>query len=149
MQIDVKTFSELTTPMLYEVLQLRTEVFVVEQDCVYQDLDGKDHKALHVLGTKEGVLVAYTRIFKGGDYFGEASIGRVVVKKDQRQFGLGRVIMKASIQAVYDYFGPQTIHLSAQCYLKKFYKSLGFEEKGEAYLEDGIPHVGMWLGESL
>ncbi len=143
MKVSVKTFEELSKKELYELLQLRIEVFVVEQDCVYQDLDGMDENALHVLGEKGGELVAYTRIFAPGDYFKEASIGRVLVKKEQRQYSYGRKIMETSIKAVEKHFDEAVIHLSAQTYLKKFYNSLGFEQVGEGYLEDGIQHIGM------
>jgi ElaA protein len=143
MEITIKTFDELTIYELYSLLQLRSEVFVVEQDCVYQDLDGKDVKALHVLGLLEGKLVAYTRCFKPGIYFEEASIGRVIVDKDYRKFKLGHEIMKASIQGISEYYNTQTIKLSAQTYLIKFYESHGFRVVGEGYLEDGIPHVAM------
>ena len=143
MKVSVKTFEDLSKKELYELLQLRAAVFVVEQECVYQDLDGKDEKALHALGIKNNKIVAYTRIFKPGDYFEEASIGRVVVKSAERKYGYGYDIMKASIDAVKEHFGGTSIHLSAQTYLKKFYNSLGFEQVGEGYLEDGIPHIGM------
>jgi ElaA protein len=143
LQIITKTFNQLTTQELYEVLQLRSEVFVVEQNCVYQDLDGKDQKALHVLGFKNGKIVAYTRLFKPGDYLEYASIGRVIVKKSEREFKYGYDIMNASIKAIKDYFNQTKIKLSAQCYLKKFYNNLGFYEIGDEYLEDGIPHVAM------
>ena len=143
MDITVKLFEDLTKKELYDLLQMRAEVFIVEQDCVYQDLDGKDQKALHVLGKKKGDLIAYTRIFKPGDYFPQASIGRVVVHKDHRKSSYGKEIMKASIEAVKENFSESTIHLSAQTYLKKFYNSLGFEKVGVEYLEDGIPHIGM------
>jgi ElaA protein len=143
MKIEIKKFQELTSQELYDILQLRSEVFVVEQDCVYQDLDGKDKKALHIIGYKDDKVVAYTRIFRSGDYFHEASIGRVVVKPLERKFGYGVDIMKASIAAVENLFKETTIHLSAQCYLKNFYNSLGFKEVGAEYLEDGIPHIGM------
>ncbi|SHJ74635.1 ElaA protein [Arenibacter nanhaiticus] len=143
MEIDIKRFSELNTDELYDILQLRSEVFVVEQDCVYQDLDGKDKKALHIIGRKNDVIVAYTRVFKAGEYFEEASIGRVVVRKNQRSFGYGEVIMKASIKAIETSFDTKTIRISAQQYLMKFYSSLGFQVFGEGYLEDGIPHIGM------
>jgi len=143
LNIEAKTFKDLTTIELYNLLQLRSEVFVVEQDCVYQDLDGKDEKALHIIGKKENKIVAYTRVFKPGDYFKEASIGRVVVSKEERQHKYGYDIMKASINAVKDYFNETKIKLSAQTYLKKFYNNLGFKETGEEYLEDGIPHVAM------
>ncbi|WP_282134909.1 GNAT family N-acetyltransferase [Seonamhaeicola maritimus] len=143
LEIKTKTFNELSKQELYDLLQLRSEVFVVEQDCVYQDLDGKDQKALHVLGYKNDDLVAYTRIFKPGDYFNEASIGRVVVAKNQRQFKYGYSIMEASINAIKDFFNESKIKISAQCYLKQFYNNIGFKEVGEEYLEDDIPHVGM------
>lgn len=99
-EIQVKNFSELKLEELYDILQLRSEVFVVEQDCVYQDLDGKDENALHVLGLKNEKIIAYTRVFKPGLYFDEASIGRVVVAKNERQHNYGNDIMKASINAV-------------------------------------------------
>jgi ElaA protein len=143
LQIVIKTFNELTTKELYDVLQLRAEVFVVEQDCVYQDVDGKDNKAWHVLGYKDKKVVAYTRVFKAGDYFNQASIGRVVVAKDQRQHKYGYDIMEASIVAIKEQFNETTIKISAQCYLKRFYNNLGFVETGEEYLEDGIPHMAM------
>ena len=140
---DIKTYDQLSKDELYDLLQLRAEVFVVEQDCPYQDVDGKDKKAVHVLGYKEGKLVAYTRIFKQGDYFKNASIGRVVVSKDQRQFGYGYDLMNASVQAVEKLFRTNTIEISAQTYLKKFYNNLDFVEVGDSYLEDDIPHIKM------
>ena len=143
LNIKTKTFNELTTQELYDLLQLRSEVFVVEQDCVYQDVDGKDQKALHVLGYKEEKLVAYTRVFKPGLYFKEASIGRVVVKEKERQFKYGYKIMEASIKAIQNYYNETIIKISAQTYLKKFYTNLGFKTIGEEYLEDDIPHVAM------
>ncbi|SNY94986.1 GNAT family N-acetyltransferase [Flagellimonas pacifica] len=143
MKIITKTFQELTTTELYQILQLRSEVFVVEQDCVYQDIDGKDEKALHVMGTKKGVIVAYTRMFRPGDYFKNPSIGRVVVAKEERKYGYGKVIMQASIDEMSKRFPKNTIELSAQTYLLKFYNGLGFVAQGEEYLEDGIPHVRM------
>ncbi len=143
MTFSIKKFEELSIHELYALLRLRSEVFVVEQDCVYQDLDGKDQKALHVLGFKNNEVIAYTRIFGPGDYFKEASIGRVVVRESERKYGYGYEIMNFSKQAVLDHFDETTIKISAQCYLIKFYNSLGFKEVGEEYLEDGIPHIGM------
>lgn len=145
--INQKTFNQLTSQELYALLELRTEVFVVEQDCVYQDIDGKDQKALHILGFKNELLVAYTRIFKPGDYFELASIGRVVVKKNLRQQNYGYDIMEASIQAIKNKYNQTKIKISAQCYLKRFYNNLNFFEVGEQYLEDGIPHVAMLYEE--
>lgn len=143
LKISVKKFEELNTTELYSFLQLRSEIFVVEQNCVYQDLDGKDKKAIHVIGYKNDQIVAYTRIFKSGDYLAQASIGRVVVKDTERQNGYGIDIMKVSIKAVEENFKETSIALSAQTYLKDFYNALGFIEKGGEYFEDGIPHVMM------
>lgn len=143
MNFITKTFTELTTTELYHILQLRSEVFVVEQDCVYQDVDGKDQKSLHVFGFKNDKIVAYTRIFKPGDYFKNASIGRVVVSASERKFGFGHDLMKASIKAVETHFNVKEITISAQVYLKKFYESHRFNKVGDEYLEDGIPHIEM------
>ncbi|MCA0958679.1 GNAT family N-acetyltransferase [Muricauda ruestringensis] len=143
MEVAIKTFNQLTTEELYQILRLRSEVFVVEQDCVYQDVDNKDQKALHIIGTKNGEIVAYTRIFKPGDYFDNVSIGRVVVSQDQRKYGLGKQIMQASLAAIDQRFPNQPIEISAQSYLLKFYMELGFKVTGEEYLEDGIPHRRM------
>lgn len=143
MQVSIKTFDELTIHELYQILRLRSEVFVVEQDCVYQDVDNKDQKALHVIGLKEDEVVAYTRVFKPGDYFDNVSIGRVVVRQDQRKYGLGKQIMLATIAAIDQRFPNKPIEISAQSYLLKFYKDLGFSAFGEEYLEDGIPHRRM------
>jgi len=143
MDFYIKSFSELNTNELYQILQLRAEVFVVEQDCVYQDVDGKDQKSLHVFGTKNNKIIAYTRIFKPGDYFKNASIGRVVVVASERKFGFGHDVMKASILAIKNYFKEDIITISAQVYLKKFYESHEFYQVGKDYLEDGIPHIEM------
>ena len=139
----ISAFNELSIVELYDLLQLRSEVFIVEQDCVYQDIDGKDQKALHVLGYKNEKLVAYTRIFKPGDYFKEASIGRVVVMKGERAHNYGNAIMNASINAIKMHYNETIIKISAQTYLKRFYNNLKFMEIGEEYLEDGIPHIAM------
>lgn len=143
LKIIIKSFSELSTTELYKILQLRSEVFVVEQDCVYQDIDFKDQKSLHVIGLKNDKIIAYTRIFKSGDYFEKASIGRVVVAENERINKYGYQIMAASIEAISTIFNETEIKISAQKYLKKFYESLGFNMIGEEYLEDGIPHIAM------
>lgn len=143
LEIKVMNFTEFNTEELYNVLQLRSDIFVVEQDCVYLDIDGKDDKAVHVVGLKDNKVVAYTRVFKPGDYFDEASIGRVAVHKEYRKFGYGKVIMQASIKVVKEHFNSTEIKISAQKYLTKFYSDLGFNTIGEEYLEDGIPHIGM------
>lgn len=143
LKIIIKPFDELSIDELYAILQLRSEVFVVEQNCVYQDIDYKDQKALHVMGYKQGVLVAYTRIFKPKDYLEYASIGRVLVKAGERHLRYGYAIMEASIKAIDAYYNESKIEISAQTYLKKFYNNLGFVQVGEDYLEDGIPHIAM------
>lgn len=139
----IKRFDELEVNELYSLLQLRSEVFVVEQDCVYQDIDGKDDKALHIMGFHDGNLVAYTRCFPPGIYFEEAAIGRVVVRKTARNKAFGHDILRASMEAIKENFNTSQIKLSAQTYLVRFYESHGFEQIGKGYLEDGIPHIGM------
>jgi len=143
----IKTYEELNKTELYDLLQLRAAVFVVEQDCPYQDVDGKDQKALHLLGYSDGVLVAYTRLFDSGAYFENSSIGRVVVAQKVRRFGYGKELMQQSIKALVDHYGKKTIEISAQEYLRKFYNELGFLQKGEGYLEDNIPHIRMFKTE--
>ena len=139
----IKTFQELTTSELYAILQLRSEVFVVEQDCVYQDVDNKDQRALHLFFSKEEKIIAYTRLFSPGNYFDEASIGRVVVQEKYRNDKLGHLLMKASIETIKEQFNTSEITISAQVYLKKFYETHSFKQVGEEYLEDGIPHIRM------
>ena len=143
MIFNIKRFNELSTHELYVILQLRSEVFVVEQNCVYQDLDNKDLEAYHVLGILDKEIVAYARIFKPGDYFLESSIGRIVVKKEFRKFQYGYKLVENSIQFIENNLQQNTILISAQSYLTKFYNSLGFIRVGEEYLEDGIPHIKM------
>ena len=138
-----KTFSELDTEDLYQILRLRSEVFVVEQDCVYQDLDNKDQNAIHLYYKENSEIVAYTRIFKAGDYYENPCIGRVVVSKKNRGKDLGKKIMIDSIEYIKQNIKGKKIELSAQKYLDKFYKDLGFYKIGEDYLEDGIPHQRM------
>ena len=139
----IKRFNELSTEELYKLLQLRSEVFVVEQNCVYQDIDGKDTKALHVLGFYENEIVAYTRLFDKGYYFDEASIGRVVVSQKVRTKNFGHDLMKVSIEAIEKEFKTSNITISAQEYLKKFYETHHFQQTSEMYLEDDIPHIEM------
>ena len=139
----IRRFEALSTAELYDLLQLRSEVFVVEQNCVYQDIDGKDQKALHLIGEDNGNTVACARLFKPNDYFEEASIGRVVVKQTYRDKKLGHILMQQAIQAIESEFGQTKITISAQLYLKKFYESHGFVQTSETYLEDDIPHIEM------
>ena len=139
----VKKFSELSIEELYQILRLRSEVFVVEQDCVYQDLDNKDQISVQIFIKDKNEIVAYTRIFKSGDYYKNPSIGRVVVSKKDRGKELGKKIMISSIDYIQENLKGDKIELSAQKYLDKFYKDLGFYKIGEDYLEDGIPHQRM------
>lgn len=143
LQFKIKRFNELSASELYQLLQLRSEVFVVEQNCVYQDIDGKDEKALHLLGEIDNKVVAYSRIFKPKDYFENASIGRVAIAEKFRAQKWGHQLMQEAISGIETNFGIQSITISAQLYLKKFYESHGFGQIGETYLEDGIPHIEM------
>jgi ElaA protein len=142
----IKRFNELSVADLYDVLQLRSEVFVVEQNCVYQDIDYKDSKALHVLGYYQNELTAYSRLFDAGNYFEEASIGRVIVRQKFRKLHFGHELMRVSIEAIEDNFNQNAITISAQEYLKSFYESHGFVQTSEMYLEDDIPHIQMKRG---
>lgn len=139
----IKKFNQLTTSELYQILRLRSEVFVVEQDCVYQDVDDKDQKGLHLFISDKKEVIAYTRLFAPGDYFETASIGRVVVASKNRKEGLGHLLMEASISAIKTNYKTSKITISAQVYLQKFYESHQFIKEGDEYLEDGIPHIKM------
>ena len=139
----LKKFEELTPYQLYAVLQLRSEVFVVEQNCVFVDADNKDQKAYHLMGFDTTKLVAYTRLVAPGEMYEQASIGRVVTSSSVRGSGIGKELMNQSIEAVYGLFGIQHIKIGAQLYLKKFYESLGFRQVSVVYLEDGIEHIYM------
>ena len=142
-----KKFSELNLDELYDLLVLRQEVFVVEQDCPYLDADGKDQVSLHVCGRDvDGKLLSYTRIVpKGISYPDYISIGRVIVAESLRGTGEGVRLMEESIKECRGLEASSKIKISAQSHLQKFYGKLGFVTVGEAYLEDGIPHVGMVL----
>lgn len=141
----LKSFNELTGAELYAILQLRNEVFVVEQNCVYQDADDKDLKSLHFCGWDADKLAAYTRILPPGISYPEASIGRVVTSPAYRLTGLGKLLMQKSIAHCTGLFGRKPIRIGAQVYLRKFYQSLGFVQSSGEYLEDGIPHIEMIL----
>ncbi len=140
-----KSFTELTAAELYAVLQLRNEVFVVEQNCIYQDADGKDQQTWHLMGWHEEELVAYTRIIPPGVSYAEASIGRVVSSPKYRRTGIGIELMKESIERCCNQFGNGPIKIGAQVYLTKFYQSFDFVQSSGEYLEDGIPHIEMIL----
>jgi ElaA protein len=139
----LKTYHQLTLDELYAILQLRAEVFIVEQNCPYQDLDNKDNKSYHLLGWDDNLLAAYTRILPAGISFKEPSIGRVVTSPKARGRGAGRELMDKSIENLYKLFGQVNIRIGAQLYLKKFYASLGFKTESDIYLEDGIEHIEM------
>lgn len=139
----IKPFKELSPQELYEILRLRSEVFIVEQNCVYQDIDNKDQKALHVLGYYNNELVAYCRLFDAGDYFDNASIGRVIVAQKFRDKKWGNNLMIEAIAGIKQYFNKSKITISAQMYLQKFYESHGFTKTSEMYLEDDIEHIEM------
>ena len=139
----IKRFDALTTTELYSLLRLRSEVFIVEQNCVYQDIDDKDKKALHLIGEFNGKIVAYARLFKSGDYFDNASIGRVVIDANYRDKKWGHEMMQQAITGIETHFRETKITISAQLYLQKFYESNGFVKTSEMYLEDDIPHIEM------
>lgn len=142
-----KPFASLTLAELYALLQLRSEVFVVEQTCAFQDIDGLDQAAHHLLGyTAAGELAAYTRLFDAGHSYPQVTIGRVVTSPRYRRFGLGRQLLSQTLGQCAALFGPQPIKIGAQLYLQAFYESFGFVQQGEGYLEDGIPHIYMLRG---
>ena len=138
-------FNELGVDELYAILQLRNEVFVVEQNCVYQDADNKDAASYHLSGWKGNTLAAYCRILPPGLSYSEASIGRVVSSPAYRNTGCGRELMKEAILRTLAQFDCNTIRISAQLYLQKFYEQLGFTQVSETYMEDNIPHIEMLL----
>ena len=138
-----KKFDELTPFELYAIIRLRNEVFVVEQNCVFQDADNKDQECYHLAGWQENVLIAYTRIIPAGVIYDHLSIGRVVTSPDFRHQGTGKLLMEKSIQCAYDLFGKLPIKIGAQLYLKQFYESLSFVQCSDIYLEDGIDHIEM------
>ncbi|WP_396171288.1 GNAT family N-acetyltransferase [Flavobacterium sp.] len=139
----IKNFESLSVNELYDILRLRSEIFVVEQNCVYLDLDGKDKKGLHLIGEFEGEIVAYSRLFEPGISFDNASIGRVVVDAQFRDRKWGHELMQEAIAGIKNRFDETKITIGAQLYLKKFYESHGFVQTSEMYLEDDIPHIEM------
>ena len=141
----LKSFEELTTVELYAILQLRNEVFVVEQNCAYQDADGKDQASFHFSGWEGDKLAGYTRIIPPGISYEEASIGRVVTSPQYRNIGIGRKLMVMSIEKTFILFHCTAIKIGAQVYLQGFYTSLGFIPCSDEYTEDGIPHITMLL----
>ncbi len=140
----VKNFNELSLNEFYDILQLRINVFVVEQNCPYPELDNKDQIAFHFFcKDKNANIIAYTRIFKPGDYYKEAAFGRVVVHKDLRNQKLGYKLIEQTINNIEQLFGNTPIKIGAQIYLKEFYEYFDFQQVGDEYIEDGIPHIYM------
>ncbi|WP_282788139.1 GNAT family N-acetyltransferase [Flavobacterium croceum] len=142
----IKQFNELSTTETYQILALRSLVFVVEQNCVYQDIDNKDQKAFHLFCIENNQIIAYARLFKAGDYFNEASIGRVVVHPNYRGKNNGHKLMQQAILLCENILHETKITISAQQYLKKFYETHGFVQTSAMYLEDDIPHIQMQKG---
>lgn len=145
----LKPFSDLTPNELYDILRLRSEVFVVEQNCVFQDMDNKDQQSWHLMGWQKLTpesnpeLVTYTRLLPPGLAYEFPSIGRVITSKVVRNNGTGKLLMLKSIEEITRLFGKNSIRIGAQLYLKKFYSSFGFEQSSEVYDEDGIDHIEM------
>lgn len=145
MTYNIKHYDLLTKDELYQIMKLRNEVFVVEQTCVYQDIDGKDTDAYHLCCYDGDELVGYLRILDHGQSYNEISIGRVLVKETHRDKKIGKLIMNESIDYIKEVLNETVVRISAQAYLQKFYTSLGFEIVSEEYLEDEIPHIEMLL----
>ena len=144
MILEVKPWNELSRKEINDIFSLRSEVFIVEQECAYQDVDGKDEQADHVMLYIDNELVGYTRVFPENTYFTEASFGRAVVKKNHRGEGYGHLLVDKSLEHLKSK-KQSPIKISAQSYLKEFYASHGFLAKGDEYMEDGIPHTAMYL----
>ncbi|PCJ23582.1 MAG: GNAT family N-acetyltransferase [SAR86 cluster bacterium] len=138
-------FDELQLSQLYEIMQLRSAVFVVEQNCVYQDIDDSDQQAYHICGYSEQKLVCYSRLLPPGFKYPGSSIGRVITHQNYRGDGLGKTLMQKSISCCYKSWPDHNVVISAQQHLEKFYNSLGFCKQSEPYMEDGIPHIEMML----
>lgn len=139
-----KAFKDLTVDEYFEIIFLRTEIFVVEQDCPYQEVDEKDRKSFHLFGRAEdGQVMAVTRILPAGVSYNEISVGRVALKKEFRGMGLADELMKETVNFIETQFGKQPIRISAQQYLSNYYNKHGFKQVGEMYLEDDIPHIEM------
>jgi ElaA protein len=139
----VKKFDELNLHELYAILRLRSEVFVVEQNCVFQDMDNKDQSSYHLMGWENNILAAYTRLVPPGAAYGFSSIGRVVTSSSARGTGIGKLLMEKSIRKLEQLFGKTPIKIGAQLYLREFYTTFGFEQTGDIYDEDGIDHIEM------
>ncbi|GGH26325.1 acetyltransferase [Sphingobacterium alkalisoli] len=141
----IKTFENLSPYELYQILKLRINVFMLEQECLYPECDDKDLKAEHLFGLHENHIIAYARLLPPGISYKESSIGRVVTASDYRKFGIGRQLMERGIEQILSEFPNNGLRISAQAHLQSFYQNLGFQKETEPYLEDNIPHIEMAL----
>ncbi|MGO1060448.1 GNAT family N-acetyltransferase [Planococcus sp. FY231025] len=141
-------FEEFTVKKLYEILKLRVDVFIVEQNCPYPELDGLDEESIHMAYTEDGRILAYARLVPAGVKYSLPSIGRVIVHPDARGRGLAKELLTRSIDYIFSEWNPDGIQLQGQVYLQDFYESFGFIPVSEAYDEDGIPHVDMQLAKN-
>lgn len=140
----IKSFEEITTSELYEIIKARVDVFVVEQNCPYPDLDGYDRQAIHLWAEQENSVLAYCRIFKKGIKYPETSIGRVLTTEKARGKSLGKQLIQYAVETIENRFHTTEVRISAQDYLLRFYSGFGFEDTGKKYLEDNIPHTEMF-----
>ncbi|UCZ55229.1 GNAT family N-acetyltransferase [Bacillus shivajii] len=140
---NIKKFDDLTAAELYEILKERVNIFVVEQECPYPEIDGNDQVAYHIFNEQDGEVTAYARILPKGTTYPEAAIGRVIVKKEYRGKGLGNELMQQTMDLLVNELHETAIKLSAQDYIKHYYAAFGFKQVSDVYLEDGIPHVDM------
>lgn len=140
----IKNFDELTVPEFHEIIKARIDVFVVEQNCPYPDLDGYDQKAVHLWAEEDNIVLAYCRIFDKGIKYNETSIGRVLTTEKARGKSLGKQLIQYAVETIENRFGTSEIRISAQDYLLKFYSDFGFVDTGKKYLEDNIPHTEMF-----
>lgn len=140
----IKSFEEITTSELYEIIKARVDVFVVEQNCPYPDLDGYDQKAIHLWAEQDNTVLAYCRIFDRGIKYNETSIGRVLTSEKGRGKNLGKQLIKYAVETIENRFKTSEVRISAQDYLLKFYSDFGFQDTGKKYLEDNIPHTEMF-----
>jgi len=140
-----KKFDELTPRELYAIMQLRNEVFVVEQNCVFQDADNKDQYCFHVMCIDDGKLIAYSRIVPAGISYVETSIGRVVTSPSVRGTGIGNILLQKTLDKIFSLYGNVPLKIGAQLYLKKFYESFAFKQTSDIYIEDDIQHIEMML----
>lgn len=148
MNFQIKKFEDLTADEIYEILRIRSEVFVVEQNCAFQDCDNDDQNSYHIFSAENDRIVSYLRVLKKGISYNEISIGRVLVAKDHRGKGVAKELLIKAIEFIENTLNECEIRISAQEYLKEFYSSLGFEISSDMYLEDEIPHIEMYYNSS-